>query len=224
MPRSVERREKKPRRDARGGYKPRKLTKDIILFHALELTKANGLEAFSMKELADDIGVSTMATYRHFESREALTTALIERIYDLQLDFPDLQDANWDQRLRLLCRRCYDVFRQYPGTAPYVMVQYLKTEGRARFVDKFYELILSSNVDIAQAYSISHVLIVFTAGTAMRQERLVDVNMAEAEQFADQTTYKTLTKVLPHYPDPFDDVLFESGIDVILKGISASRT
>src|SRR3954465_11438889 len=68
---------------ARGGY----LSLDAIVRTTIDLLDRSGVEAFSMRTLANELGVSTMAAYRHVENREALLRLAAEGLVD---DVPDV--------------------------------------------------------------------------------------------------------------------------------------
>ena len=56
---------------------------------ALALADAHGLEALTIRRLAQDLGVTPMALYWHFRSKEELLAALGDRVWteiDVNLD------------------------------------------------------------------------------------------------------------------------------------------
>ena len=55
---------------------PRLTTSDKILRAALKLFARGGAEAVSMRRIADAVGITPMAIYRHFPNREALLKRL----------------------------------------------------------------------------------------------------------------------------------------------------
>lgn len=57
-------------------YMPRLSTSDKILRAALKLFERGGAEAVSMRRIADAVGITPMAIYRHFPNREALLKRL----------------------------------------------------------------------------------------------------------------------------------------------------
>jgi AcrR family transcriptional regulator len=60
---------------------PRSETATRILAVAADLLETGGTEAVTMRKIAAQVGVSTMATYRHFSDREALLAALAEKSF-----------------------------------------------------------------------------------------------------------------------------------------------
>jgi AcrR family transcriptional regulator len=53
-------------------------TRERILVEAREVLLENGLNGFSMRGVADRVGVSATALYRHFEHKDALLASLLE--------------------------------------------------------------------------------------------------------------------------------------------------
>jgi len=58
---------------------PAKITRDSVLEEALRLIRQDGLEVFSMRELATALGVRASSLYRHFPGRQEIEAALSRR-------------------------------------------------------------------------------------------------------------------------------------------------
>lgn len=56
-------------------------TRDRILEHARDLFLEGGMSGFSMRRLAERVGVSATAIYRHFDDKEALLVAVVDAGY-----------------------------------------------------------------------------------------------------------------------------------------------
>lgn len=74
---------------------------------------SNGLEAVSMRRIAEALGVSAMALYRHVESRESLLLAMAA---ETGRDFMLLpaSPATWQEMLRHLASSLWDGFAEHP--------------------------------------------------------------------------------------------------------------
>lgn len=68
----------------------RAATRELILDHAFELARRDGLEGLSIGSLAQDVGMSKSGVFAHFGSREELQLAVLEAG---QLRF--LQKVKW---------------------------------------------------------------------------------------------------------------------------------
>ena len=58
-------------------------TKELILDKSMELFAKNGFAAVSMRDISDAVGIKASSIYYHFESKQALFDAMIERADDL---------------------------------------------------------------------------------------------------------------------------------------------
>jgi AcrR family transcriptional regulator len=66
-----------------------RLTKAAVLDAGLALADAEGLEALTIRRLAQDLGVTPMALYWHFKSKDELLEGLVDRVMaavDLSVD------------------------------------------------------------------------------------------------------------------------------------------
>jgi TetR/AcrR family transcriptional regulator, repressor of fatR-cypB operon len=70
---------------------------------ALALFTRNGIDATTIRDIADKSGFTNPAIFKHFESKEALALCLFERCYRWMADaFRAVDDENADARTRLL--------------------------------------------------------------------------------------------------------------------------
>ncbi len=78
------------------------LTREAVVARALEIGTAEGLEAVSLRRLAQDLGVTPMALYRHVRDKQDLINAMTEALlegFDSTVRFRP--DMTWTQRMRL---------------------------------------------------------------------------------------------------------------------------
>lgn len=79
------------------------LTREAVVARALEIGTAEGLDAVSLRRLAQELGVTPMALYRHVRDKQdlinAMTDALLEG-FDATVGMRP--DTAWTERLRLV--------------------------------------------------------------------------------------------------------------------------
>ena len=76
------------RETTNGGARER-LSREMIVRGALALADAEGLEAVTIRRLAQEHGVTPMALYRHFREKEDLIDAVVDRLLrDVRLPVP----------------------------------------------------------------------------------------------------------------------------------------
>src|SRR3954471_12241210 len=58
------------------------LSRDVVADRALALADSEGLEAVTIRRLATELGVTPMALYWHFRTKEDLLAGLADRVLD----------------------------------------------------------------------------------------------------------------------------------------------
>ena len=100
---------------ASGGNKPGRkpgLTPAAVGAAAIELADEGGLEALSMRLLADKLGVSPMSLYRYVPGKPELLDLAIELVH---AELPDeLGPPEWPDRLRQVATDAWALYRRHP--------------------------------------------------------------------------------------------------------------
>src|SRR3712207_194702 len=107
MPRQgdIKRSPGRPRRDT--------LSRERVLAEALVLLDREGLEAMTMRGIADHLGVSPMALYNHVSSKKDLLQGIAEHLVgqiEFSCDHPD-----WRERIRTCFRRLREACLAHPS-------------------------------------------------------------------------------------------------------------
>ncbi|MDA2815297.1 TetR/AcrR family transcriptional regulator C-terminal domain-containing protein [Nocardiopsis sp. RSe5-2] len=90
------------------------LTPGAVAGRALEIADADGLAAVSMRRLARELGVTPMALYWHFGTKEALLDGMADRVL-AEVGLPPDDGRPWRPRLEGLLRSFLDVLRRHPA-------------------------------------------------------------------------------------------------------------
>ena len=78
------------------------LTRATVVARALEIGNAEGLEAVSLRRLAQELGVTPMALYRHVRDKQDLINAMTERVLEgLDATVGFRPEMTWTERMRL---------------------------------------------------------------------------------------------------------------------------
>lgn len=94
------------------------LSREVVADRALAIADAEGLKAVTTRRLAGDLGVTPMALYWHFRTKEDLLAGLADRVLDA-VEIPAPTGA-WaaDLRAALVC--LVTAMRPHPQVAPLV--------------------------------------------------------------------------------------------------------
>ncbi|MEU4390698.1 TetR/AcrR family transcriptional regulator [Kribbella sp. NPDC023855] len=93
------------------------LTVRAIVRAAIELADASGLEAVSMRLVAEQLKVGTMSLYTHVPGKGELTDLMFDTVYgDLYADAdePLRQPGGWRGALEFIAHRNFDLLTQHP--------------------------------------------------------------------------------------------------------------
>ena len=102
------------------------LTVSDIVAAAGSMIRRDGVEALSMRRVADELGLSTMAMYYHVDSKRGLLALVVDEALK-QVMVPPADAGTWDERLRMLMSSAYAELRRYPGLVTAMVDQRLLT-------------------------------------------------------------------------------------------------
>ncbi|MFI5954157.1 TetR/AcrR family transcriptional regulator C-terminal domain-containing protein [Cryptosporangium sp. NPDC051539] len=100
-----------PRRRRRPTDEP--LTRERVIAAALAIADADGMAELSMRRVAADLGVATMALYRYVPSKEDLVIHMLDAVFGEVSMIPDPEPAGWRAKLESVARKQWDVYRQH---------------------------------------------------------------------------------------------------------------
>ena len=93
-----------------------RLSRDTIVDGAIALADAEGLDAVTIRRLAQDHKVTPMALYWHFKDKGELLDGIGERLFaDVRLPAPSRKP--WPEQLRSILEALLDALRPHPEVA-----------------------------------------------------------------------------------------------------------
>jgi TetR/AcrR family tetracycline transcriptional repressor len=210
------------------------LSKASVVERALKVADADGLDALTIRKLAQELGVTPMALYWHFRSKDDLLVGLAERLWS-EIDLTVDPSAPWSAQLRELLWSLIGVLRSHPS-APWLLMEHEATnEPAMRATEVALEILRSgAGFDPEQAGEIA-LLALWTGITLMLSEVGFDPTMSVEECHEVQRTKMIRLSMLPPtiYPrivehakvltDSDDsDLHYQLGVDVFIAGVEAA--
>lgn len=105
------------------------LNQEQIVAAALAIIDRDGLEGFSMREVARELGVYPTSIYWHFKTgKNALLAAVASKALDGVTPALHLDD-DWKEWIRLLFRRYRQALAKHPNVAPLLGAQLVSNAG-----------------------------------------------------------------------------------------------
>jgi TetR/AcrR family transcriptional regulator, tetracycline repressor protein len=116
--------------DTEAPDRPR-LSKSTVVSRALEMADRDGVDALTIRKLATELGVTPMALYWHFRSKDDLLTGLSDHIWS-EVDLDVDQSAPWPDQLRAIMKSLVGVLRAHPSGAQLVLSHKKESDGSMR--------------------------------------------------------------------------------------------
>jgi len=89
------------------------LSREAIVDRALAVADAEGLDAVTVRRLAQELGVTPMALYWHVKNKDEVLDAMGDRLFET-VDYASPDGATWDEQLRAVVRGLVEAFRAHP--------------------------------------------------------------------------------------------------------------
>jgi TetR/AcrR family tetracycline transcriptional repressor len=196
------------------------LSRGRVIREALALLDRDGLETFSIRRLADHLGVTPMALYNHVNSKKDLLHAVAETLVGAVEYHPTRGD--W----RRVVAGCFRTLREaclaHPGAVPLVESADMLPAAVFRPMEIVLSALQSAGLTRDEATRAYFVLITFTLGQVKYQmggwARGVDLDEALREGRIDAAAYPAVAQVSTGQAWDFD-TFFEFGLSVIVAGL-----
>lgn len=214
-----------------------RLTQRDIVETGVRIADADGLPLVTMRRVADSLGVSTMALYRHVPNKGDLALRMTDSVF-AGIRLPEIPVVAWRRRLDAAAHLFWAVFGQHqwaaevfsisrPQLMPNVLplAEWSLSTLRAMGFDTHDMLCAHINLfahvrgmalaRLAEAQAVKD--------TGVSADDWMRHNDGELRQWADSTGHPGLGHVMR---EPFDfdlDTVFEYGLQRLLDGIDARR-
>jgi TetR/AcrR family tetracycline transcriptional repressor len=208
------------------------LTPQTVVAGALSLADSEGLEAVTIRRLANELGVTPMALYWHFRSKDELLDGMAARILE-EVDPSVDGSAAWQEQLRMLLGSMLAVLRAHPTTAILLSTRTASSEGSLRATEVALDVLRRGGFSPAEAtqvarHALSTVvnLVSGEPGVVAREEsgELVDARR-RARLYLESLPperYPRLVEAAGPLSEGVDpDAYFAFGLDLLLAGIEA---
>ena len=208
-----------------------KLTKSAVVDRALQLADATGLEALTIRKLAADLGVTPMALYWHFRSKEALLDGLTERLWS-EIDVSVDPAAPWSAQLRGLLDSLVAVLRAHPAAPQLFQEHGQQSEPTLRAWEITLEVLRNAGFGPVQASAIAKSALWTGIMLAMSEpgaELLPGADRAEVQRVKQVqlatlpiATYPRLVEcAIPMTACDDPEFHYEFGISLFIAGVEA---
>lgn len=210
----------------------RSLTAERVITGAVALADEIGIDAFTIRKLADAIDAKPMTIYHHVPNKEAIIDGMVDQVFS-EIDLPPTE-LDWRPAIVVRCRSMRDVLARHPWASP--LMDSRTTPGMAML--QHHDAVLGcfrtagfSLEATGHAYAI---IDAFLYGFALQEATLPATGGPEIAEVAAQMADQMATGLFPHLAEftvghvlqpgyEFGDE-FDFGLNLILDGLERTVT
>jgi AcrR family transcriptional regulator len=229
MTESIETREV-PRAEAEPAR--RLLTRERILHAGLRLIDQQGLEAFTMRKLAQELSVDPMSLYRHFESKDALLDGVAEVLWG-EVELPE-SEIGWEALLLSMATSLRALAQAHPHAYALLLTRQSLSLAMLRLFDAILELLQRAGFERKRASEIictvcSYAMVELSALQAGQSEHVTEGTMTDIGRLTQimrrlpRETPAHLVEVACVLTDCDMDAQFTFGLDLMLASLKRGQ-
>jgi AcrR family transcriptional regulator len=215
----------------RSGRQP--LSQQAIVDAALTVLDRDGLDAVTMRAVAQELNTGAASLYAHVSNKEELAELMLDRVMG-EITVPDPDPERWQDQIRALAREIVRVLTGHPGIARVALETLVPVGPNALAgTERMLAILRAGGLpDRVVALAID-LLATFTTAVALERSRWIAATRAGGDLARRLAQTNDYLSALP--PDRFPHLLamqavsahvggeerFEFGLDVLIAGISA---
>ncbi|MFI6076149.1 TetR/AcrR family transcriptional regulator [Actinoplanes sp. NPDC051343] len=210
-----------------------KLSRSAVAERALRLGDEEGLEAVTIRRLAQALGVTPMALYWHFKNKDELMLGIVDHVLDgVRADRADTDP--WDIQLRAMVDSLVRVMRAHPILADLLhSVEKDEATSFSRATDDALTLLTRAGFEVREAFWVASYLLHGAIGLVSgqpdcptmvpaqdvaewRRQKRLKMERLPADQFPMLVAF---AGTYNEEPDP--ERYFAFGVDLLMAGVAA---
>lgn len=216
-----------PRSATRTRPQPRALSRDRVAKAAVTLIERHGLETFSMRRLAQELGVGTMTLYGYFRDKDELLDAVVDEVAE-QLEIPS-GNGNWRTQIRALMEEIRRTLAEHPVGVLLRQKRPMWSPGALRVSESGIRVLLEagfSRGDAARGYrSLFNYTFGFAAFSPAEVSEQLRHQALAALAALPRDQYPAQTEAASELADGIGgEAQFYYGLDLFLDGLEAKLT
>jgi AcrR family transcriptional regulator len=186
---------------------------------ALRVIDAVPPDAFTMRRVADELGMGVMTLYGYVRNKEEIlegvTVLLFTEAHRLAAD------ADWDEQLRAEVRALHSVGRRHPNLVTLVLAQRSAAPGMFGMRERMLAALLDAGLTENVALHALGVLCNYALGFAGAQAAAAPIDLPDRIRELPVEQFPRLSELAEHYSAHLSDEAFEFGLELLMTGLQA---
>jgi AcrR family transcriptional regulator len=209
------------------------LTRERVVVAAVALAQREGIEALTMRRLADELGAGAMSLYHYVPNKDELLAAMVDVVF-AEIELPPA-DLEWREAMRVRARSTREALNRHRWAVG--LMESARTPGPAsiRLHDAVLGCLREAGFSVEQAVQAYSVLDAYLYGFALQEktvpfedaQEVTAVAKEQVEAYDAFADYPYLAEVVAgHVAEVGYDFAssFETGLDLILDALERLRT
>lgn len=203
--------------------RPRSLTTADLANAALAVLDRDGLAALTMRAVAKELGVATMALYRYVADREALEVLVVDHIY-AAIDTTSSLAAPWQEALTALLDRVRAAVARHPETVPLVLRHRQSSPASLRVIEAMLAVLTRAGFTGPDRVIAQRTLVAFLLGALQNEHYAALSGRGTATMAAlDPETFPLLADTATQARTVTPDDEYRTGLRIVLRGLTSLR-
>ncbi len=218
---------------AQGRRRP-PLTREAFVDAALAILDADGVDALTIRRLGQELGTGAASLYWHIAGKDELCELVYDRILG-EIELPDPDPSRWEDQLKGLARQAYRAMLSHNDAVRLSIGRPPAGPNTLRIVEWMLDVMRGAGIPDRPAAQFGNILGRFLDASVLEASMAISPRSADAsphdtaemmraywarlpaDQFPNLTALADTT-----FADNADD-LFEFGLDLLMRGLSAYK-
>ncbi|HEX6472740.1 MAG TPA: TetR/AcrR family transcriptional regulator [Streptosporangiaceae bacterium] len=222
-----------PWRKRRRATPPRQpLGQQLIVDTALRVLRAEGLDAVSMRRVAQELGTGPASLYAHVSNKEELLELMLDRVA-AEIRLPEPDPARWQEQIKEIAREARRVWTSYPDISRVSLGNVPTGRHLLAVAERQLALMRAGGVpDDVAALFVDRLALYVDADAFEGSVILARVKEGwDPEAYFEQIhgylaglpadRFPTLVSMVESLTGPGDEERFEFGLDLIVRGLAS---
>lgn len=206
------------------------LNPERVIAGAVALADRIGMEAFTIRRLADAIGSRPMTIYHHVPNKDAIVDGMVDAVF-AEIELPPT-DTDWRTAITVRCRSMRDVLARHPWAAPLMETRTNPGLATLRHHDAVLGCLRSAGFSLGLTAHAYAVLDAFLYGFALQESTMPATGGPEMGELARSIADRIPVDLFPHLAEfTHEHVLrpgydfgqeFDFGLALVLDGLAAA--
>jgi AcrR family transcriptional regulator len=207
------------------------LSRDRVLTAALALVDEGGIEALSMRKLADELGVKAMSLYNHVANKDDVLDGIVDAAMEEIAEPP--RGADWKTQVRAIAISAHETLLRHHWVVG-LGARRRPGRGLLRYGDSLLGCFRNAGFSKELTYHAYHVIEGYILGYTTQVLNYRSVDMAQFDDIVARFTRGEFAQEYPHFtehalqhfdptPEQEDVDGYELGLELILDGLERLR-